>query len=166
MHSSHPQQSLANNLLNQLASEEALLRSALAGSNEIFAALRRGDLTAALAFSAEQQTHADALHEAAKPRAEAANALACDLGLTGEELTLTTLAAKLPSALAGEMLAARDRLRAVTAELNSIQARNANLLGHLRSFFRGVLTDLTIPTAPQRYGPSGSRVESATGAAG
>lgn len=165
MQSSHPQQLLVNNLLQQLGSEETLLRNALAGANEIFAALRRGDLTAALSFSNEQQAHADALYEAGKLRAATAKALACELGLTGEELTLTAIAAKLPLPLASETLAARDRLRSVTAELNAIEARNANLLGHLRSFFRGVLADLTVPDAPQRYGPSG-RVETATGTAG
>ncbi len=165
MHPHHPQQLLANTLLRCLGSEETLLRNALAGATEIYAALRRGDLAAALSLSAEQQAHADALREAAKPRADAATALARELGLAGEELTLSAIAAKLPDPLTVEVRAARDRLAVVTAKLNALQTRNANLLGHLRSFLRGVLSDLTVPDAPQRYGPSGGRLETATGTA-
>jgi hypothetical protein len=165
MHSPHPHEHLTSTLLNHLGVEEALLRNALAGATDIHAALRRGDLAAALSLSAEQQTHADALHSAAKNRSDAAAALARELGPTGEELTLSAIAAKLPDVLASDVLAARDRLRAVTAELNALQNRNANLLGHLRSFLRGVLSDLTVPDAPQRYGPSGGRVELAAGTA-
>lgn len=165
MHSYHPQQPLANTLLRCLGSEEALLRNALAGVTEIHTALRRGDLAAALALSTEQQAQGEAFHDAAKARSDAATALGRELGMAGEELTLSAFAAKLPETLAVDVRAARDRLAAVTAELTAIQTRNANLLNHLRSFFRGVLSDLTVPDAPQRYGPSGGRLETATGTA-
>jgi len=166
MHSNHPHQPLTNTLLQHLASEETLLRNALVSVTEIHAALRRGNLAAALALSTAQQAKAEALREAANERATAATALARELGLTGEELRLSAIVAKLPDSLAHELQATRDRLRAVTGELNAIQIRNANLIGHLRSFFRGVLSNLTAPGAPQRYGPSGSRLEAITGPAG
>jgi hypothetical protein len=166
MHSHHPHQPLTNTLLQHLASEETLLRNALVSVTEIHAALRRGDLAAALALSMAQQAQGAALRAAANERTNSATALARELGIAGEELRLSAIAAKLPDSLAIELQAVRERLTAVTAELNAIQIRNANLIGHLRSFFRGVLSDLTAPGAPQRYGPSGSRLEAITGTAG
>jgi hypothetical protein len=133
---------------------------------EVHAALRQGDLAAALALSTQQQAQADAFRATAQARATAATALASELGLSGEELTLSAIAARLPETLAADVRAVQSRLRTVTTELTAIQTRNANLLAHLRSFFRGVLSDLTIPDAPQRYGPSGSWVEAPTGTAG
>jgi hypothetical protein len=77
------------------------------------------------------------------------------------EPTLTALVAKLPET-AADLRAARDRLRALAADLAASQDRNANLIVHLRSYFRGVLSGLAAPDAPARYGPSGGRLEPAT----
>ena len=160
----HPHSPLAATLLEHLACEEALLRAALAGVTDVQAALRRGDLPAALGASA-QEALAVELQAAGKARATSADALGRAVGLSGEDLTLTALAAKSDAPHAAELLAARDRLAAVAGELVAVQSRNANLIVHLRSFFRGVLSDLTAPDAPTRYGPSGSRLGAATGAA-
>ena len=151
-------------LLRHLEREEALLRAALAGVTAVSEALRRGDLASAFDASAQQALATD-LREAAAERAAAAMALGREFGLSGEAVTLANLAAKLSEHYATELLAARERLTALTAEIAAIQARNANLITHLRSFFRGVLSELTAPDAPLRYGPSGSRLEPATGAA-
>jgi len=158
----HPHSPLAATLLEHLAREESLLRAALADVTDVQAALRRGDLPAALG-SSTQQTLAVELQAAGAARASVADALGRAVGLSGEDLTLTALAAKLDAPHATELLAARDRLAGAAAELDAVQARNANLVVHLRSFFRGVLSDLTAPDAPARYGPSGSRLGSATG---
>lgn len=160
----HPHSPLADTLLRHLGREEALLRTALAGVTAVAEALRRGDLVAAFDASA-QQALATELRDAANERSAAAIALAREVGLSGESLTLAALAASLPEQHAAELLAARERLTTLTAEMAAIQARNANLITHLRSFFRGVLSELTAPDAPLRYGPSGSRLEPATGAA-
>ena len=153
----HPHSPLAASLLSSLAHEEALLRTALAGATEVSSALRKGDLPAALGATA-QEPLAARLREAADARTSAANALAAAVGLNAEPMTLSALAAKLDAPAAAELLAARDRLAALAAEIAAIQDRNANLIAHLRSFFRGVLSDLTAPDVPVRYGPSGSRV--------
>ena len=165
MHSHHPHQQLLAPFLRHLGSEEALLRDALAGATEVHAALRRGDLAGALAATARQAATGTALGDAAAVRTASATALARELGISADAPTLAALAAKLPDPLAVVVRAARDRLAAVAADLTAVQARNANLVGHLRSFFRGVLSELTAPGAPLRYGPSGGRLEPATGAA-
>jgi hypothetical protein len=151
----------AATFLQCLNLEESLLRDALANVAALRDALRRGQIAESLDLSAQQTTLGDALREAAAARGVAARELASEVGLTGEELTLSALAAQLPESLAAEVRTARARLAAVTAELSSIHTDNANLIGHLRSFFRGVLSGLVAPAAPQRYGPSGGRVESA-----
>ncbi len=174
----HPPSPLADTLIRHLGREEALLRTALANVTAIHAALRCGDLATALGIST--QALAAELREAADDRSAAATALAREVArlsesgsaclaldsesrATGEvkTVTLTALAANLPEPHAAELLATRVRLAAVTAELAEVQARNANLITHLRSYFRGVLSELTAPEAPLRYGPSGSRLEPA-----
>jgi hypothetical protein len=152
-------------LLQHLDREEALLRSALANVTELHAALCRGDLSAAQAICAGQQPLAVNLRATAEERAAEAARLARELGLPGEGVTLAALAAQLPEHLAAGLLGARARFTALAADLSAVQARNANLLAHLRSFFRGVLSGVTAPEAPPRYGPSGSRLEPVTGVA-
>jgi hypothetical protein len=150
---------LADTLLRHLEREESLLRTALAGATEVYAALRGGDLATALGATA-QQALATELRETAGARSAAATALAGELGLSDEALTLSGLAARLPESHAAQLRAARDRLAALTTELSAVQSRNANLVSHLRSYFRGVLSELTAPDVPVRYGPSGSRLGS------
>lgn len=158
----HPHSPLAVSLLEALRREEELLRAALATATDVRAALRRGDLPAALDASTKPWLAAQ-LHAAGEARAIAASALGYALGLSAENLTLTALAAKLDAPHAAELLAARDRLQDVAGELAGIQDRNANLVAHLRSFFRGVLSDLSTPDAPVRYGPSGSKLGTLSG---
>jgi hypothetical protein len=155
----------AATFLKHLEREEELLRAALVNVSELHAALLQGDLAGAQAVSERQGAHAAALVAAAVDRTASANALAGALGLPADGLTLAALATKLPEPLAAQVLTARAKLLTVTTELAAFQTRNANLLGHLRSFFRGVLSDLTGFDAPLRYGPSGSRLQPATGVA-
>jgi hypothetical protein len=159
--SPHP---LADTLLRHLECEEALLRDALAGATEIYEALRRGDLAAAQTAATRQPELGTALAAAAAARTTAAHTLASELGLACEEITLAALAAKLPESETAKVLAVRSRLTALATELTEVQTRNANLVVHLRSYFRGVLADL-VPETPSRYGASGSRLEPATAVA-
>jgi hypothetical protein len=129
------------------------------------AALCRGDLVAITELTLLQKSMAVSLQDAAEARSASATELARELGLPAQDVTLGALAAKLPEPLAGELRAARDRLTALTTELADVQRRNANLIGHLRSYVRGVLATLTAAEAPARYGPSGSQVVPAAGAA-
>lgn len=147
---------LVETFLRHLGAEERLLAAVLEKANEVTETLRRGDLRAATAAGAEQHELAAALRAASGARLDAAGALARALNTSHDPLTLAALAEHLPEPERGAVLAARERLAAVAADLNRIQTRNANLLGHLRSFFRGVLSDITADDAPARYGPSGS----------
>ncbi|MFM8272200.1 MAG: flagellar export chaperone FlgN [Gemmata sp.] len=157
----HPHSTLAVSLLESLAREEDALRAALAGVTAVNDALRRGDL--AFALGAADEPLAEQLRVAAAARTATANGLARAVGLNGEPPTLSNLAARLDSPHSAELLAARERLTSLTAQIAAVQTRNANLITHLRSFFRGVLADLT-PDSPARYGPSGSRLGPPAGA--
>jgi hypothetical protein len=165
MHQHPPLPALTAALLTHLDHEEALLRDAHTNVTGLHAALCRGDLAGGRAICAGQPALAAALRAAAEARATASAQLARELGLSGNGITLAALAARLPEELAAGLLAARTRLTALAADLSIIQARNANLLVHLRSFFRGVLSGLTAADAPPRYGPSGRRLEFFTGSA-
>ncbi|MCS6867089.1 MAG: flagellar export chaperone FlgN [Gemmataceae bacterium] len=149
---------LVQSFLQHLQHEETLLREALAITKTLYTALVAGDLGSAQNSSLRQETLAAALQEAAHRRAEAAVALAREVGFTGSALTLSALAARLPEPLATEVIMARDRLAVLTAELTVAQTRNANLLHHLRSYLRGVLSDAD-SDVPVRYGPSGARID-------
>lgn len=153
----------ADTLLRHLAAEEALLRAALVNLTDVHAALRAGDPAEAQALAAEQPALAAEMHRAAEARAAAAAALAAALGLPGAGGPLAALAERLPPEPAGRLRAARAALRELTDAIAAVQARNANLIGHLRSFLRGALSGPGAPDSPSRYGPSGSRVAAVTG---
>lgn len=158
----HPLSPLADTLLDRLAAEEALLRAALANQQEVHTALRRGDPAEAQALAAEQPALAADMRRAAEARAAASAALARGVGLP-EPASLTALARHAPAEPAARLLAVRDVLRVLTAEIGDIQARNANLIAHLRSFLRGALTAAGAPEPSSRYGPTGSRVARVNG---
>jgi hypothetical protein len=165
MHPHDPHQPPTDALLRHLADEEALLRAALANALALHDALRRGDLPGAQTAARQQGPLAADIAAAGVRRAAAAAALAFTLGLPADGLTLAALAARLAPDLAAGVQSARERLVAVTTDLTAIQARNANLLNHLRSYFRGVLSGLIAPDAPRRYGRSGCGLEPAAGSA-
>lgn len=151
--------------LDRLRVEERLLREAADSLAEVHSALRRGDLASVGAARTRQESLAAALREATIAREDAAARLAAAVGLPAAGLTLSALAARLPEPLAGELQATRDRLTALTTELADRQRRNANLVGYLRSYFRSVLTALTAPGGPTRYGPAGACLPAAAGPA-
>lgn len=153
-----PLLTLADTFLQSLAHEESLLRDALANVTALHAALRCGEAAESLKLSTQQETLGFSLREAAAARTESARELACEVGLSSEDVTLSALAAKLPEAPAAEVHAARSRLAAIADEIAATHTQNANLVTHLRSFFRGVLSGLTAPDAPKRYGRSGGTI--------
>ena len=153
-----PDQHPATAFLRCLGVEETLLTEALAIADDVSAALRSGDIASAIAATTRQRTLAGELAAAGMTRTASANALAQHLDLPNAGLTLSLLAERLPAPFADDVRAARERLAGLTSRFAAVQTRNANLLGHLRSFFRGVLADLAPTDAPVRYGPSGSRV--------
>jgi hypothetical protein len=149
-------------LLALLRDEAALLGTAVEHAAGVHAALRRGDVPTVAAALPHHERLADALRGLAAERGGAAAAVATAAGLPADGVTLAELADRLPAA-AGQLLAARDRLRELSAELISYQTGNANLIRHLRSYFRGVLSGPTEAAAPVRYGPSGTRVDPPSG---
>lgn len=150
--------------LRCLEAEEQFLNLALEKALEIYAALRGGGLKGVAALGAQQEEITAALKTASALRLEVTNGLASDLNIPSEQLTLRQLAESLPEPDAEAVRDARERLAALAAEFTRIQTRNANLLGHLRSFFRDVLADLTPDAEPLRYGPTGSWLSPAPGA--
>lgn len=164
MHTLLPPSPPVETFLQRLGAEEQFLNLALEKALEIYAALRRGDLKGVAALGAEQEQLAAALRAASAQRLEAAAELAPDLNSTSEPLTLSRLAETLPEPDGEAVRVARERLAALAEEFTRIQTRNANLLGHLRSFFRDVLADLTPDAEPLRYGPTGNWLAPAPGA--
>lgn len=148
---------LVQALLARLQLEETVLQSARQTAMRLYAALRKGDVPGVEALQPEQEGLAVSLKAQAADRESAAAALAAALGLP-PTASLTELAAPLSPPLAEAVLAARDRLRDLTRQVEQFQSANANLISHLRSYFRGVLNGLTDETPPPRYGPTGAAV--------
>jgi hypothetical protein len=157
---------LTTSFLQQLDAEEQLLHEALAIAQDLYAALRQGDLAPIKSKRPEQEKLAAALRVASDHREAAAVRLGQALGLKPEQLTLSALAKKLGDPHTTRISAARDRLSTITSQLAEFQQRNANLIHYLRSYFRGVLSALTKTSdVPVRYGSSGTCLTPAFGSA-
>lgn len=154
----HSTPELATAFLRHLEVEEQLVLAAHASLADVAAALRTGDLGAMASTREHQESLANQIHQSEGTRTELANRLAAAVGLPAVGLTLATLADHLSDPWATELRAARHRLTVATQALAELQQRNANLIGHLRSYFRGVMSALTVADAPVRYGPSGGRL--------
>ena len=148
---------LAEQLLEQLAGEEELLRVARECVMGLYTSLRKGDVPAVHAALPRNEALAARLAAAAEQRQAAATRLAAALGLPGTA-SLQQLAAAAPDPFGPQLLAARTALRALTTQVDQFRAANANLIDRLRSFFHDVLSGLTAPDAPARYGPTGNRL--------
>jgi hypothetical protein len=163
----HPQLNpLTASFLQHLDTEEQLLRDALTVAADLYASLRKGDLAPIKITQPRQEQLAAALRMGSDRREAAAIRLAQALGLPPEGLTLSVLAKHLGEPVSTRILAARERLSAITKQLMDFQQRNANLIHHLRSYFRSVLSALTKTSdVPVRYGSSGARLTPGFGAA-
>jgi len=148
---------LVQALLARLQAEEAVLQSGRQVVLRLYTTLRKGDIPAVEALWPEHERLAADLTARAGERETAAAALAAAVGLPAAA-TLAELAARLSPPLAEAVLAARARLRALTTVVGQFQSANANLIAHLRSYFRGVLSGLTADPPSPRYGPTGSAV--------
>lgn len=146
--------------LARLEGEERQLRDALASLADLHAALTGGDLSNLAAQEVRQAELAAALRDARVAQAAAADRLAADLGLADKPARLAVIAEKLPPPAAQVVLAARDRLAALTHEIAESHRRNANLAHQLRSYLRSVFALLT-EASPARYGPQGATVTAA-----
>lgn len=148
---------LAEQLLDQLAGEQDLLRQARECVMGLYASLRKGDVPAVQAALPRDEALVSRLYSQGERRQDAATRLAAALGLPPNS-TLQLLAAHTPEPFAARLLAARTALRGLAAQVDQYRYLNANLIDRLRSFFQDVLSGLTTPDAPARYGPSGARL--------
>lgn len=148
---------LAEQLLDQLSGEEDLLRQARECVMGLYASLRKGDVPAVQAALPRNEALASRLHSQGESRQEAAVRLAAALGLPPNS-SLQILAGYTPEPFAARLLAARTALRGLAAQVDQYRYQNATLIDRLRSFFQDVLSGLTTPDAPARYGPSGARL--------
>lgn len=155
---------LVQALLARLQAEEELLRTAKQVVMRLYATLRKGDLPAVEGLWPEHEKLAAELAARAAERETAAAALAAALQLPATA-TLSELAEPLSPPLAEAVRAARERLRALTQQVQQFQSANANLISHLRSYFREVLGGLTAESPVLRYGPTGNVVSGPTAAA-
>lgn len=148
---------LAEQLLEQLAGEEELLRQARECVMGLYTSLRKGDVPAVHAALPRNETLAARLVAAADHRQAAAARLAAAFGLPANA-SLQQIAAATPDPFGPRLLAARTALRALATQVDQFRSANANLIDRLRSFFQDVLSGLTAPDAPARYGPTGNRL--------
>ncbi|MCU0704061.1 MAG: flagellar protein FlgN [Fimbriiglobus sp.] len=148
---------LAEQLLSQLTGEEELLRQARECVMGLYASLRKGDMPAIQAALPRSDSLAARLQAYAEQRETAAAALAATLGLP-PDASLQQLAAAVPEPFGPRLLAARSSLQALGSQVHQFRAANANLIERLRCFFSDVLSGLTAPDVPARYGPTGNRL--------
>lgn len=148
---------LAEQLLDQLAGEEELLRQARECVMGLYTSLRKGDVPAVQVALPRNEVLATQLASRAEQRQAAAARLAGAVGLP-TTATLQQIAAASPDPFGPKLLAVRSTLRALSTQVDQFRTANANLIDRLRSFFHDVLSGLTAPDAPARYGPSGNRL--------
>ncbi len=143
-----------------------MLQQALEVASELYQSLRKGDLATVKIAQPRQEELALALRAASDRREAATLRLAALLGLPAQGTNLSSIANRLGAPLAAQILAVRERLTRITTQLLDFQQRNANLIHHLRSYFRSVLSALTkTADVPVRYGSSGARLSPGFGAA-
>jgi FlgN protein len=154
---SHPAYNpLTASFLQRLDVEERLLNEALTLTADLYATLRKGELANIKLTQPRLEELAATLRKAARDREIVTAQLARSLGLKTEGLTLAILATRLGEPQASAILAQRERLTDLSAKLANYQERNANLIHHLRSYFRSVLSSLTKTTdIPIRYSARG-----------
>lgn len=155
-------QKMTSRLRDFLLREEEVLRHSQESLSRVHKALRRGDLVSLDTARVEQERLASDLRELSTGRMDAARILAHAVGVPVESPALTEIADRLPTGLATEIQTLRDRMRSTVGEVVELQKTNANLIQTLRSYFRGVLSGLTAPETPTRYGPTGGRLQSIT----
>jgi hypothetical protein len=152
-----PPNPLLASFLQRLDVEERLLNQALALTADLYTTLRKGQLANIALTQPQLEEAATALRKAASDREIATARLARSFGLPTEGLTLAKLATRLGESEASGILAQRERLTVLSAKLADCQQQNANLIHHLRSYFRSVLSSITKTTdIPIRYSASGA----------
>lgn len=153
---------LADRLLDELATEEQLLRAAREGVMGLYASLRKGDIAAVQSALPESDRIADQLKNQGEIREATARYLAHQLGLSNANVSLADLATRLQEPYSSRLRTVRTTMRDLTAQVEQFRFTNANLIDRLRSYFQDVLSTITVQDTVVRYGPSGEKVSAPT----
>lgn len=158
----HP---FVRSLVAHLWDEERLIQVVIEATDSLVDAMRNGD---ANTFREAQNIQAKLSVQLATASAECAQALstiAARLGITEGKLTLRELGEKLSPADSYELCLVQARLSIAAQTLKRVQSQAANLLMHLRSYFRNVFSTLAMSDTTERYGRSGSLLGAGAGSA-
>lgn len=146
--------------LAHLQQEEALLAETVESLRQIRAALREGALDALKAALDRQARIANASVELRERRTSLRREVSTVLGLSARDVTLTSLAEYLPREVAAHMLACRDRLTGMAAEVDRLNSANAALVGQSLEFLERFLLEMTAGNqAGCRYSGNGTACE-------
>ena len=154
----HHLKELTQRLREYLRREDAFLQESKEALARVHQALKHGDLAQLDQARIEQERLAAELREVSTQRMDAVRVLAHAVGVPMEKPALKDISERLPTDSATELLEIRERLRATVSEVIALQKSNATIVQSLRSFFRGVLSGLSAPETPTRYGPTGARL--------
>jgi hypothetical protein len=157
---------LTVSFLQHLDTEEGLLQESHSLAASLYDTLRQGQLATIKELQPRLAQLAVSLRATASKRETDGRDLCLVLNIPPEQFTLSKLAERIGEPHASRLLAARERLDQLTTQIADLQHRNANLIQHLRSYFRSVLSALTKTTDyPIRYGASGTCLNPGFGAA-
>lgn len=150
--------------LAHMQQEEAMLAETLESLQQIRSALLEGALDALKTALDRQSRLASASAELRQRRARLRREMSLALGISPEEVTLLGLAARLPRDVAVRLTDCRERLRAMTVEVDRLNRANAALVGQSLDFLERFLTEMT--DGDRRgagYSPTGATREAVLG---
>jgi flagellar biosynthesis/type III secretory pathway chaperone len=156
--SEFPLRDLTRRLRENLTREDAFLQESKVALARAHSALKHGNLAQLDQARIEQERLAAELRDVSTQRMDVVRVLAHAVGVPMDSPSLKDISDRLPPESARELLEIRDQLRSTVREVITLQKSNATIIQSLRSFFRGVLSGLTAPETPTRYGPTGARL--------
>lgn len=129
--------------LAHMQQEEAMLAETLDSLRQVRAALRGGNLDLLKEALDRQGRIARASGELRDRRTSLRREMSSLLGVAPREVTLRSLAARLPPDVAGHLTTCRERLSNMAAEVDHLNRANAALVGQSLDFLGRFLTEIT-----------------------
>jgi uncharacterized protein YeeX (DUF496 family) len=149
---------LAELFLGHLVREEACLRAARAGLDDLNHAFADGDLPTLQAALERASLLADLTQKTRDDRDRVRVQLAEYLDLDPETVNLSAVSARMPAPYSARIASYRDRLQVLAAEVERQTARAANAAGFCRGFIGKTLSEMTDgKAAVTQYGPTHRR---------
>jgi len=152
-------------LVAHLWDEERLILVVIQATESLVDAMRHGDADTFREAQVIQAEFAVQLATASAACCKAMTPIAAQLSIPAGQLTLRILAEKLSPADSYELRLVQTKLNTAAQALRRVQYQTANLLIHLRSYFRNVLSTLAVSETTERYGRSGSLLGTGSGSA-